>query len=209
VTTASRPLRSLVPVEVLVVLALAVAPLPAALPIALPLFVAASISLWIRGRSWGGVVHASGLHAAGGAIAGVAAILLGVLVGAPIIEATSQRMIEWSMFPIVRGNVNALGGVVIMTAISALCLELALRGWIVERVLELSPGPAVLPILVGALAEALLTPGDLAARIGGALFGIGLGWMYVAAGRNVMAPVLARMTFSVVAVILEAMRVIG
>ena len=208
-TPAPRALRTLVPFEIALVLLLAIAPLPQALPIALPLFVAASLSLWVRGRSWGEVVHANRLHAVGGALVGVAAIGLAVLVGGPIVEASSQRAIEWSMFPIVRGNASAFGGVVIMAGIGALCMELALRGWIVERVLELSPGPAVLPILVGAFAEALLTPGDLAAKIGGGLFGLGLGWIYVAAGRNVVAPVLARMMFSVGAVVLEALRVIG
>jgi hypothetical protein len=76
-------------------------------------------------------------------------------------------------------------------------------------VLELSPGPAVLPVLVGAIAEALVTPGDLAARIGGGVFGAGLGWLHVAAGRSVVAPICARLAFGLGAVALEALRVIG
>jgi hypothetical protein len=52
---------------------------------------------------------------------------------------------------------------------------------------------AVLAVLVGAIAEGLLTPGNLTARIGAGVFGAGLGWMYVRAG--LMAPVAARLVF--------------
>ena len=67
---------------------------------------------------------------------------------------------------------------------------------IVERLLELSPGPPLLPIAVGALAEAVVSPGDLAARFGAALFGAGLGALYVTGGRSVVAPICARLRFS-------------
>ena len=52
---------------------------------------------------------------------------------------------------------------------------------------------AVLAVLVGAIAEALLTPGNLTARIGAGAFGAGLGWMYVRVG--LMAPMAARLAF--------------
>ncbi len=41
------------------------------------------------------------------------------------------------------------------------------------------------------------------------LFGAGLGWMYVAAGRGVVAPIVARIAFVGGAVILEGLKVIG
>ena len=107
------------------------------------------------------------------------------------------------------GNATVSVMVAAYVAATAVSTELALRGWIVERVLELSPGPPVLPVLVGAIAEALVTPGDLAARLGGGLFGIGLGWMYVAGGRSVLAPVCARLVFELGVVALEALRLIG
>jgi hypothetical protein len=96
-----------------------------------------------------------------------------------------------------------------MVIAMAVASELALRGWIVERVLELSPGPPILPVLVGAIAEALVTPGDVATGTGAGVFGAGLGWIYVAAGRSVIAPICARIAFSLAAVVLEALRVIG
>jgi hypothetical protein len=46
-----RELRNLVPFEVAAVLALAIAPLPEAMPVALPLLVVASLSRWLRGRT--------------------------------------------------------------------------------------------------------------------------------------------------------------
>ena len=137
------------------------------------------------------------------------ALAFAVLAGTPAIEALGRRAIEWSTYPIVRGNFSLFAMVAVYVAATAVATELALRGWLVERVLELSPGPPVLPVLVGAFAEALVTPGDVAARLGGALFGIGLGWMYVAGGRSVLAPLAARLVFQLGVVFLEALRLIG
>lgn len=202
-------------------LAIAAAPWPELLPIALPLLVAGSLSRWARGRSWADVVR-GGLRPTGeavaggarlrlavGALAGALALAAAVLAGGPAIELLGQRAIEWSSYPVVRGNVAVLVQVALYVAAASVAAELALRGWIVERVLELSPGPPALPVLAGALAEALITPGDVAARLGGALFGAGLGWIYVATGRSVLAPICARLVFELGLVSLEAMRVIG
>ena len=202
-----RELRGLVPFEIAAVLGLAIAPLPEALPVALPLLVVASASRWLRGRDWGQLVH--GGRAWVGAAAGLAALAAAVAVGTPFVELMSGRLVEWSAFPIVRGNPSELAVVALIVVAMAVASELALRGWIVDRVLELSPGPPVLPVLVGAIAEALVTRGDLAARIGACAFGAGLGWIYVAAGRSVLAPICARIAFGLGAVALEALRVIG
>jgi len=103
----------------------------------------------------------------------------------------------------------------------AVATELALRGWLVELVhrgsLVARRGPrtvadaadartdegerwgrasdtrAVLAVLAGAIAEALLTPGSLTARLGAGAFGAGLGWMYIRAG--LFAPLAARLVF--------------
>jgi hypothetical protein len=198
-----------VPFEVLAVLAIAIAPLPDPMPVALPLLVAGTLSRWLRGRSWADVVRGPADRAAAGALAGLAAVGIAVVVGAPAIEAFSFRAVEWSTHPVVRGNASVFAMVAIYVAATAIATELALRGWIVDRVLELSPGPPVLPVLAGAFAEALITPGDLAARIGGGLFGAGLGWMYAASGRSVLAPVCARLVFELGVVSLEAMRLVG
>jgi hypothetical protein len=204
-----RELRSLVPAEVAAVLAIAIAPLPEGLPVALPLVVAATIARWIRRRSWGELVHGSATGVWVGGLAGLAALGLAVLAGTPVIEAASARAIEWSAFPVVRGNAQMFAMAALLVTATAIASELALRGWLLERMLELSPGPVTLPVFAGALAEAIVTPGDLAARAGAGLFGAGLGWMYVAGGRSLVAPVCARVAFALGALALEAMRVIG
>ncbi|HEY0989346.1 MAG TPA: CPBP family glutamic-type intramembrane protease [Kofleriaceae bacterium] len=203
-----RELRTLVPFEVAAIVALAIAPLPEVVPFALPLVVLATASRWARRRSWDELLHGRGTGAVGGA-AGLGALALAVVAGTPFVELMSGRSVEWSAFPIVRGNVSQAVLVAIIVIAMAIATELALRGWIVERVLELSPGPPILPVLVGACAEALVTRGDLAARIGAGLFGIGLGWMYVSSGRSVIAPICARIAFALGAVALEALRVVG
>lgn len=204
-----RELRSLVPFEAAAVLAVALAPLPDAVPVALPLLVAGSLSRWLRRRTWSELLQGGGHLARASFVAGLAALALAVIVGTPFVERMSGRLVEWSAFPIVRGNPSQLVLVAMIVVAMAIASELALRGWIVERVLELSPGPPILPVLLGAIAEAMVTPGDLAVRIGAGAFGIGLGWLHVAAGRNVLAPICARIAFGLGAVTLEALRLIG
>jgi hypothetical protein len=201
--------RGLVPVEVAAVLAVAAIPWPDALPVALPLFVAASLARWVRGKSWGEVVHGPASRGLIGALAGLAALALAVLLATPLIEGGSQRAIEWSQFPLARGNVTVLALASLQVVLVAVAWELALRGWIVERVLELSPGPPTLPVLVGAFAEAAVVPGDAAVRIGAMILGLGLGAMYVAGGRSVLAPIAARSAFGLGALFLETLRWVG
>jgi len=55
-----RELRGLVPFEVAAVLALAIVPLPDAVPVAAPLLALASASLWARGRTWGQILGRAG-----------------------------------------------------------------------------------------------------------------------------------------------------
>lgn len=197
------------PIEVAMVLAIALIPWPQMMPVALPLVACASISRWLRGRSFTEVLHGGSDKALIGALAGAVGLGLALLAGTPIVEQISLRAVEWSAYPIVRGSASQMAVVIAIVAVGAVAYELALRGWIVERMLELAPGPPVLPILVGAMAEAIITPGGVSVRLGAALFGIGLGWMYVAAGRSVVAPILARIAFQVGAVVLEALRLIG
>jgi hypothetical protein len=112
------------------------------------------------------------------------------------------------MYPIVRGSAGAFSTITVLVGLGTVAAELVLRGWIVERVLELHGSP-VLAVLVGAVAEALVSDGNFTARIGAGLFGIAMGWMYIAGGRSVIAPMLARLAFSLGALALEALRVVG
>jgi hypothetical protein len=202
----SRELRTLVPFEAAVVLAAAIIALP--VPAVVPLLIAASMSLWLRGRSWAGVLKGPALYAAIGTVAGAAALVLALLVSTPLLESISDYAVQWSMYPVVRGSGGTAIMIAIVVGVSAVAGELVLRGWLVERVLELRGHP-VLAILVAAIAEALISDGDLAMRIGAGVFGVGCGWMYIAGGRSVVAPICARLVFSLGAVLLEALRIIG
>jgi hypothetical protein len=203
--------RILVPVEIATVLAVAVVSIadvwPERLPIVLPLFAAASLLRWWRGRSWGEVAGPAPGYPKISAVVGVAALAIAVVAGTPLVEAVLDRAIVWSTYPIVRGSVHNLVVVALIVTLVAVCAELVFHGWIVDRVIELG-GPRAVAVLAGALAEALVTPGDLASRIGSGVFGLGLGWMYLAGGRSVRATVPARIVFQVGAVVLESLRVI-
>ncbi len=212
-------MRALVPVEVAIVLAAAFVALP--IPVVIPLLVAGSLSLWVRGLSWAHVLKGPAVYAAVGAAAGVVALLLAISLGTPLVESLTGGAVQWSTYPIVRGSPNAAVMLAVLFGIGAIASELVLRGWLVERVLELGGRP-VLAILIGAFAEALIVfpvvqgdpgavmiGGDLTARIGAGLFGLALGWMYLAGGRSVLAPICARMTFALGALALEAFRLVG
>jgi hypothetical protein len=195
-----RTLRGLVPFEIACVLAVVVIPLSEALPVALPLLVMASLSRWLRGRSWGELFAGGAERAVLGAAAGVVA----AVVAAPLYGAFEAPAVEWWLAPVLRGgDVVQLAVVLALLAVTAIAMELALRGWLVERALELVAGAPALAIGLGAVAEALVTPGPVTARIGAGLFGAGLGALHVAGGRSVLAPVAARCAFVAGAVLVE------
>ncbi len=202
-----RELRGLVPLEVAIVLVAAAVPL--SIPVVIPLLAAASLSMWVRGRSFAQLTKGPALYAAIGLGAGLVSLAIAVAISTPLVERITDQAVVWSMYPMVRGSATAFATLTVLVGLGAVAAELVLRGWIVERVLELGRGNVVLAILVGAVAEALLSGGDFTARIGAGLFGIAMGWMYVAGGRSVTAPVLARLAFSLGALALEALRVVG
>jgi hypothetical protein len=202
----ARELRNLVPFELAAIIAAALVSLP--VPVAVPLLVLASISLWLRGRSWAELVKGPAMYAAIGGAAGLLALALALLAATPLVEVITDQAVQWSMYPFARGSGGQAVMVAIVVGISAIASELVLRGWIVERVFEVR-GHRVLAIVIGALAEAALSEGDLAMRFGAGVFGLGLGWMYIAGGRSIVAPLCARLAFTLGALGLEAARLVG
>ena len=120
-------------IEAALVLVACVVPLP--VPAVVPLVVVASLSLWLRGRSWAEVSKARRCLPRS-ARQPVLALVLAILFGTPAIETITDYAVQWSMQPVVRGNVATFAIVAVVVAASAAASEL-LRGWIVERALEL------------------------------------------------------------------------
>src|SRR3954469_1480390 len=177
--------RELVPFEIAAVIAAAIVAATGVLgqvPAILPLLIVASAARWAAGKSFAAVTRAR--FVAIGVASGLVALALALVIGTPIAESLTDRAVVWAAYPLVRGNPGgflAFGTVVAAVAVAS---ELVLRGWLVERVLELG-GSAVLAVCAGGFAEAALTPGPLEARLGAFVVGVALGQMYVAAGRNV------------------------
>jgi hypothetical protein len=218
---ATRALRGLVPIEIAIVLAAAALALP--IPTVVPLLAAASLSMWLRGRSWASVVRSPALAARdragaapgtlttqvlGGLAAGAVALAVSLFAATPLVEQVTDQAVQWSMYPIVRGQPAALATLAVLVVVTSLAAELVLRGWIVERALELR-APALVAVLIGALAEALVVEGDVAIRLGAGVFGGALGWLYVAGGRSIVPGTCARLAFSLGALALEALQLVG
>lgn len=172
------------------------------------LFALASAVRWVRGKGWSELVRGSRATAAIAAAAGAVGLVLALLVAAPVVESLIARGVEWTQFPIVRGSARNLAGVASAIAALSIAQEVGLRGGVVETVLELAKS-RVLAVIAGALAEAALVDGDLYVRAGAALTGIALGWMYVAGGRDLVAPTCARLAFALGALLLEGLRVVS
>lgn len=172
------------------------------------MFVVASVAMWLRKRSWTSVLHGSPLLAGVGAIAGLVGLGLAVVLGTPLAEALTEQAVQWSMYPIVRGSTQSFAVIALLVGVGSLVGELVIRGafvdWLLER--RLAPVPAV---LLGGFGDALVTSGDVTARLGASMFGIAMGWMFVAAGRSALPAICANVAFSVGALALEALRVVG
>jgi hypothetical protein len=172
------------------------------------LLVVATLVNWLRKRSWADRVRGPAIYAAIGAGAGLIALMLAILLGTPAVEGFTDQAVQWSSYPVVRGSVSTFAMVALVVAVGSLASELVLRGFVVELSHELTRSN-IASVLMGALAEALLTGGDAGMKLGAGVFGLGLGAMYVASGRSVLAPLCARLTFALGALVLEALRVVG
>jgi hypothetical protein len=172
------------------------------------LLVVATLVSWLRKRSWAERVRGPAIYAAIGAGAGLVALGIGLLFATPVVEGFTDQAVNWSMYPVVRGSVTTFVMVAIVVAVGSLASELVLRGFVVELGREFTRNNVV-AVVMGALAEALLAEGDAGMKLGAGVFGLGLGAMYIASGRSVLASLCARLTFALGALVLEALRVIG
>src|SRR3954466_5733465 len=127
ITQSLKPMWCLVEIAVVVVAAL----VPMPVPRVVPLLLAASLSLWLRKKSF--VMR--GNYAGIAIIAGLAALGVAIVAGTPFVEALTNRGVERATFPTGRGSGSQLVMVAVVVGVSALASELVLHGWILERVI--------------------------------------------------------------------------
>ena len=199
---------ALLTTELVVVLACAIAPLP--VPAQLPLLVMAMISLGLRGQTWAERVRFGRDPLVVGAATGVAALVLALAI-TPWIERGAGSLVQWSSVAAVRGKPEMFLVFALITTVMGLAAEMVLRGWVLERVRTLGPGRTgpIAGIAIAAVVEAVFTSEPGAPAFGSFLVGVALGTMYLAAGRNLVVPVAARVCFEVGALVVQATRLVG
>ena len=201
--------RALVPFEIAAIATIAIAwprvSWSDLIPWSLPVLGVALISFALRRHPWDERREAPPNVALIGAIAGAVALAIALVVATPLVETVTSHAVEWSQYGFVRGNAMQVIVFAMFVGFAAFAAEVALRVWIVERALELGAN-RVLAVVVAAIAETMLTPGPIFARIGAATFGVGLGWLYLAGGLR--ASLSARIAFSVGALLLDGLRII-
>ena len=172
------------------------------LVIALPLMLAVAMVIYAERKIWAAIALRRGPNVVGpwGLLQSFADGLK-VFLKETIIPTSANKGL-FLIAPIVTFTVA------LIVAVGCLASELVFRAFLVELGHEFTKNYAV-AVVVAALAEALLAEGDPAVRVGAGVFSVGLGWMYVASGRSILAPLCARLVFSLGALVLEALRVIG
>lgn len=202
---------ALLTAELVVVIACAIVPLP--IPAQLPLLAMALISYGVRHQTWTERWESTGLVWAVGAAVGATALGLGLVVFTPMLQSGTGGLVSWTRDAVVRGNLQMLTTVGLIVAALAVATEVVMRGWILERIRELVPGRAGLAIAVGvtALIEAMFSTGSGSgwSGVGAALVSAALSGLYLAAGRSLVAPVAARLTFDLGVVALESLRLVN
>jgi hypothetical protein len=206
-----RGQAALLTAEVVAVIACAIAPLPGP-AILIALFAVASISLYVRKQTWVQRCGLDGLRAGIGVAVGATALVLAVVVVGPLLEARTGGMVSWNQYAVVRGRLEALLPYAIIVGAMAIAHEAILRGWVLERARELAPaGPQGLAIAVAvtAVVEGALVAGAGWSVAGAAIGGVAASALYLAGGRSLVAPVVARLTFDLGALVLEALKVVN
>ena len=199
------PPRAWFAVELVAIAAIAIAPVP--LPAACALVVA-SVSLWARGRSWFEATPAPAELVPIGVVCGAVALVIALWISEPIAIVTG-RAVEWTQYAVVRGSPQAFVMVAIVVGAQAIAIEMALRGWLVPRVIDLFPiGGVPLAIAASGIAEAAITPGHMWTRIGAYTIGTGSTLLFIGAGRRLAAPIACRLTFELGAVLITALRLV-
>jgi membrane protease YdiL (CAAX protease family) len=192
-----------------VVLAAAIA-VATPFPAQAPLLLMALISYGIRRKTWTERLASDGFRWAVGAATGAVALGIAFAV-APVLEARTGGLVAWSNHGMVRGKLEMFASMALIVGALAAATELIMRGWILDRLLELLPGRAGIAIAVALTAglEAILTGAPGWSSVGAALVSAALSGLYLGSGRSLVAPIAARLTFELGVLVLEAFKLVG
>jgi membrane protease YdiL (CAAX protease family) len=173
------------------------------------LLVLSSLSLWLRGASWGDVGlggaagQRTGLYALLGLALGALAALAASFVVGPGLAAITSRSLDASAPAAVQGSAVALVLGLLVAWAHALGAEMIFRGWLLDRVEALWPAGAVPasgdsaasgreafgPLVLAGLAYGwYLGGGDAGSLVSGALLGVGL-CLLRRAGQSLTLPI--------------------
>ena len=149
-----------------------------------------------------------------GALAGAAALVAALALSTPLADSLS-RGVEWSTAPVVRGSIVQTATIAVLLVAISGAAELTFRRWLLDWVADGLAGQGTgrklataVGVAAAALVEAAIVPVD-GDRVGIAITSVGLGLIYVAAGRRVGASISARVVFEVGALLLQALRLVG
>lgn len=194
--------------ELAAIAAIALLGLP--LPAAGALLIVAAISLALGGERFAEVGPAWTIGA--GVAVGAAAAVTVVLAAAPLLESAGGVPVAFTIAPVVRGNAGVFLAAAILAGAVAVAGELALRGWLLPRLLRLGLAPA-LAIAAVALVEVAVTPGAWPQRAGAAAIGVGASLLATAGAppgqARVGAPIAAAVTLQVLLLAVEWQKLRG
>lgn len=175
----------------------------------LPLLVLASVALWARKRSWievGFDITDDFVHLAMmGLVLGAAAQLFNVAVLKPELESLTGRAVELNHMPPLRGNASVLVNAVILTWGFVVATEMVFRGYLIDRVAALVKDKGVahgVGVVVSAgLYAWAVGGGRLEGVVGAFIAGVGYGYLYLAAGRQLVLPIAFAAAFETVGLV--------
>lgn len=170
----------------------------------IPMVIAASLILWIGGRSWLDV----GLRGGDGT---GAMIGLGVAIGAVAFAALAlvdPASLSANQPVSARGSLGVAAIAGVLAATAAFAAEMV-RGFVISRLIDLTGRPAAAVAIAAIAWGAIFGLARPAEALGLAIAGAGFGLLYLAGGKRMALPIAAHLTFEVGAVIAAAAQLSG
>ena len=165
------------------------------------------LSLWVRGVGWRGVglrrPSRWGQTVMLGAVTGVTFQFFGTYVLEPLIVRLTGHPVDLSQFASLRGNVSLLLLLLALVwTFAAFGEEFVYRGYLMNRVADLSGGGSAAWALSLAAVSVLFGVAHLYQGVSGILVntaaGLVYGAVYLRAGRNLWAPIIAHGVYDTV-----------